>query len=140
MSEPNGRATEHPAEVYLQWIAKDIKTIRELFGKVIFYITEAESEIPEKIRRYMNYMHDVHDIKYMYEEQGHDVPRHVLNELERLDDRYRQILSELTAEGGAFAKVRREMAADPMNRWDHTRQLPGPTHKQMETKDETGTG
>jgi len=127
MSEP-----EFSAEVYLERISRDIKTIRELVGKVIFYITDAEAEVPERIRRYMNYMHDVHDIKYMYEEHGTPVPEHVMRELERLDDRYRQILSELTAAGGAFDKVRREMAADPANRWDHTRQLAGPTHKKME--------
>ena len=124
-----------PVEVHLERLAREMKTIRELVSKVVFYIADAESEVPEKMRRYMNYMHDVHDIKYMYEEQGHDVPRHVLNELERLDDRYRQLLSEMNVEGGAFNKVRRGMAADPKNRWDHTRQLPPPTHLQTEDKE-----
>ena len=68
-------------------------------------------------------MHDVHDVKYMYEELGHKVPDHLLRELERLDDRYRQILKELNEEGSAFEQIRRKMAEDPENRWDHTRQL-----------------
>lgn len=113
-------------EVALDRIARELKTIRELVSKVVFAIADAESEIPEKMRRFMNYMHDVHDIKYMYEELGHDVPRHILNELERLDDRYRQLLIEQHAEGGTFNKVRREMASDPENRWDHTRLLTKP--------------
>ncbi len=121
-------ADERNEMTELTEIRRDMKTIRELVGKVIFYISDAESEIPEKMRRFMNYMHDVHDIKYMYEEQGHDVPRYILDELERLDDRYRQVLSEMTAAGGAFDKVRRGMAADPMNKWDHTKQLAAPTH------------
>jgi hypothetical protein len=123
---------EATLQAELNRVSRELKTIRELMSKVIFYITDAESEIPERMRRFMNYMHDVHDIKYMYEEQGHDVPQHVLRELERLDDRYRQVLSEMTASGGAFDKVRREMAADPMNRWDHTRLLTPPTHKPQE--------
>ena len=114
---------DQPAEVLLRWIADDMKIIRQTLVKISFYIGEAESEVPEKVRRFMNYMHDVHDIKYMYEEIGHPVPQHLRDELERLDDRYRQILKTLHTEGGAFEKVRREMAADPENRWDHTKQL-----------------
>ncbi len=42
---------------------------------------------------------------------------------ERCDDRYRQLLEEAHTDGGTFEKVRRGMAEDPANRWDHTRQL-----------------
>ncbi len=46
--------------------------------------------------------------------------------MERCDDRYRQILDEMHKDGGTFERVRREMAKDPLNRWDHTRQLAKP--------------
>jgi hypothetical protein len=46
-----------------------------------------------------------------------------MREVERCDDRLRQMLSEQHSDGGTFEKVRREMAKDPENRWDHTRQL-----------------
>lgn len=118
----------------LNRIARELKSIRELCQKAVHYIVNAEAEIPEKMRRFMNYMHDVHDVKYMYEEQGHPVPPHLLRELERLDDRYRQLLKELHLDGGTFEKVRREMAKDPENRWDHTRLLFSPP---QETKQET---
>ena len=118
-------------------IRRELTTMRQLLSTVINYIREAESEVPEKMRRFMNYMHDLHDIKYMYEELGHAVPQHHLREMERCDDRFRQLINEQNAEGGTFNKVRREMAADTENRWDHTRQLPPPTHKK-ETTDETG--
>jgi len=108
-----------------------------MFVEVMRYIRDAESEVPEKLRRFMNYMHDLHDIKYMYEELGHTVPDHHLREMERCDDRFRQVIAEMNAQGGAIDKVRREMAADPNNRWDHTRQLAPPTHKEM--KGETGS-
>lgn len=121
MAEP-----EHSDSVYLERMAKDMKLIREMMSKVINYMVDAESEVPEKMRRFIMYMHDVHDVSYMYEERGHQVPSHILREMERCDDRYRQLLTELHLDGGAFEKVRREMAKDPLNRWDHTRQLDKP--------------
>lgn len=107
----------------LNRVARELKDIRLLASDAVNYMRNAEAEIPEKMRRFMNYMHDVHDVKYMYEEQGHPVPQHLLRELERLDDRYRQILKDLHTDQGAFELVRREMAQDPENRWDHTRLL-----------------
>jgi hypothetical protein len=107
-------------------IAQELGTIRKGMTTVLTYIRDAESEIPEKMRRFMNYMHDLHDIKYMYEELGHSVPPHQLREMERCDDRFRQLMEEQNREGGTFNKVRREMASDPANRWDHTRLLDKP--------------
>lgn len=115
--------TEHSAEIYLERISREMKLIREMMSKVVNSMVEAESEIPEKMRRYVIYMHCMHDISYMYQECGVPVPEYVLRELERCDDRYRQLLKELHTDGGTFEKVRREMAEDPDNRWDHTRQL-----------------
>jgi len=114
---------EHSAEVYLERISKDMALLRKQMTEAIAYMRAAEAEVPESLRRFMNYMHDVHDVKYMYEELGHPVPQHLKDELERLDDRYRQILKAMHSDGGALEKVRREMADDPDNRWDHTRQL-----------------
>lgn len=113
----------------LKLLTDDIHIIKTLLGQVIAAIRDAESEVPEKMRRFANYMHDVHDIKYMYEEHGQAVPAYTLREIERLDDRYRQLLDEMNAEGGTFNKIRREMAKDPENRWDHTRQLKGPANE-----------
>ncbi len=106
--------------------SRELKVIRELLTTVAVALRDAESEVPEKMRRFMNYMHDIHDIKFMYEELGHTVPSYLNSELERCDDRFRQLLDELHLDGGTFEKVRREMAKDPLNRWDHTRQLAKP--------------
>jgi len=105
-------------------IARELTTIRQQMSKVLFAISEAESEVPEKMRRFIMYMHDMHDVKNLYDEHGLEVPAHVLREVERCDDRLRQLLTGLHTDGGAFEKVRREMANDPLNRWDHTRLLP----------------
>jgi hypothetical protein len=110
-------------------IARELKTIREQMGTVLFAIRDAESEIPEKMRRFIMYMHDVHDVMWMYHENGQQVPDYINREAERCDDRYRQLLTEMHTDGGAFEKVRREMATDPMNRWKHTREIAPPTHK-----------
>lgn len=114
-------------DTLLLQIRKELTTIRQLLTKVVFAVNEAESEIPEKMRRFIMYMHDVHDVSYMYEVRGIPVPEHVRREMERCDDRYRQLLAELHLDGGAFERVRREMAKDSNNRWDHTRQLPPPS-------------
>lgn len=129
----------------LKLMADDIHMIRTMLGQVLGAIREAESEIPEKMRRFIMYMHDLHDVSHIYELRGIPVPTHVLREMERCDDRYRQLLDELHLAGGAFDKVRREMAKDPLNRWDHTRQLKGPADEtrsspiQQDGIDESGT-
>ena len=117
---------DHSAEVYLKRIDANMKLVREMLTTVVTYMREAESEVSEKMRRFIMYMHDVHDIAHLYEERGLPVPRHVMEELERCDDRYRQLLEEAHIGGGTFEKVRRAMAEDPLNRWDHTRQLSKP--------------
>src|SRR4051812_25325935 len=102
----------------LDRIAKELTLIRKMLSQLINAVTNAESEVPEKIRRFLMYMHDIHNISYMYEERGHQVPPYILREMERCDDRCRQLLKELHSDGGTFEKVRREMAEDPENRWD----------------------
>lgn len=104
-------------------IARELATIRKQNTDLLRFAREAEIEVPESLRRFANYMHDVHDIKYMYEEHGTTPPRHVLDEIERLDDRYRQILKAHNTDGGAIEKIRREMAGDAENRYDHAKQL-----------------
>lgn len=113
----------------LKNIRRELSTLRQLVSQGVSYLRDAEAEIPERIRRFTHHMHSIHDIKYMYEELGVKPPEHLLKELERVDDRFRQLIAEENAEGGTFSKVRREMASDPFNRYDHTRQLAGPTHQ-----------
>lgn len=122
--EPEFKLDESVTERDLLFrIARELTTMRKQFTEAISFMRAAEAEVPESLRRFMNYMHDVHDVKYMYEELGHPVPKHLIDELERVDDRYRQILKTLNTDGGALEKVRREMSADPENKWDHTKQL-----------------
>ena len=110
--------------VLLERMARDQKTLLELTSRYVNAQDRAESEVPESVRRFVTYMHDVHDVTYMYEQRGLVIPEWILREMERCDDRYRQILDRLHSQGEAFEKIRREMAADPLNRWDHTRLLP----------------
>jgi hypothetical protein len=110
-------------------IHRELVTIRRQNTEMVGFMRDAEVEVPESLRRFANYMHDVHDIKYMYEEHGQTPPKHILNEIERLDDRYRQVLKAHNTDGGAIEKLRREMASDPDNRWDHTARLTFKGHK-----------
>lgn len=111
------------AVTYLRWMASDMKIMRQQMTDLVRFMRDAEAEVPESLRRFANYMHDIHDIKFMYEEHGVTPPKHTLDEIERLDDRFRQILQAMNTDGGPIEKIRREMAADPENRYDHTRQL-----------------
>lgn len=107
-------------------IRQELATIRKQISKVTFYMEDAQSEVPEKIRRFVTYFHNMHDIKNLFTEHGLEVPVYINREVERCDDRLRQLLIELHIDGGAFEKVRREMAKDADNRYDHSRALMGP--------------
>ncbi len=120
----------------LKSIRQEISANKVLMQRFVHAMVDnAEQEVPEFMRRFANYMHDLHDIRYMYEELGHPSPQHILREMERCDDRFRQLLEKLHTDTGAFEKIRREMASDLDNRWDHTRLLT--EFKQKEKKDET---
>jgi hypothetical protein len=123
-TEPEYKLDESVTERDLLFrISRELITMRKQLTEAVAYMRDAESEVPESLRRFMNYAHDVHDVKYMYEELGQPVPDHLRDELARVDDRYRQVLKKMFNEGGPLEKIRREMAEDPENRWDHTRQL-----------------
>ena len=107
-------------------IAQELKDIRQLVTKAVNAMHEAEGEIPEKMRRFTSYYHDIVHIKGEYLSLGIPSPLHIDREMERCDDRFRQLLTEQHTDGGTFEKVRRVMAEDPENRWDHTRLLSKP--------------
>ena len=122
--EPEFKLDDSVTDRDLLWrIARELTTIRRQNTELLGFYRDAEKEVPESLRRFANYMHDVHDIKFMYEEHGSKPPKHTLDELERLDDRYRQILKAHNTDGGAIEKIRREMSGDTENRYDHTKQL-----------------
>jgi len=105
------------ASGFLQAIKRDI-------AEVVVYMKDAESEVPEKMRRFIMYMHDVHDVMNMYTEAGHTVPDYILREAERCDDRYRHLLKDGNTDLGWIERVRRDMTKEKGNRWDHTKLLP----------------
>lgn len=132
--EHEDSSVTHSAEVYLKRISRDMRELLHLNREMVKFMRDAETEVPESLRRFGNYFHDLHDIRYMYHEEGQPCPHHIDRELERLHDRYRQILAELNLDENAIGKIRAAMAADPHNRYDHTRQLPKPTHLNGEQK------
>ena len=108
-------------------IARELTQIRQGVSKALFAMNQAEAEIPEKMRRFMNYFHDVVHVKGEYVSLGLKPPAEIDAEMERNHDRARQILHDLHSDGGHFEKVRREMTQHPVTpRYDHTRQLQSP--------------
>jgi hypothetical protein len=124
----------------IQRMARDIQDIKSNLLQVINYMHDAESEVPEKMRRFVMYFHDIHDIKYIYEESGQSVPAYILREMERCDDRFRHLVDELNASGGTFEKVRREMTKKDGNRWDHAAMLPKGNHDETRQRNEQQDG
>jgi len=112
----------HGAEVYLERISREMTTMRKLMSELVAFHRDAEKEIPEYMRRFANYMHDLHDIAYMYSEIGQEPPVWIKDEMMRCDDRCRQLLKKEHTDG-AFKDIRAEMAEDEHNRWDHKKAL-----------------
>lgn len=109
---------------HLKDIARDMREMLLLTREIVKYMKEAETEVPEKMRRFIMYMHDVHDVSYLYEERGLPIPEHIRREMERCDDRYRHLLEDGNADTGWLERVRAEMTQRGGNRWDHSRMLP----------------
>lgn len=124
-------------EKLLSNILSELAKIRQLLSEQAAASREAESEVPDKIHRFVLYMHDIREISRMYQELGHAPPDYVVRELERCDDRLRHLLEDLHTDGGVFEKVRREMTQRPGNKWDHTVAVCGP---KQECCDETRNG
>jgi hypothetical protein len=108
-------------------IARELTTIRQGMSKALFAMAEAEKEVPEKMRRFMNYYHDVVHVKGEYVKLGLSPPDEINKEMELNHDRSLQILHDLHSDGGHFEKVRREMTQHTVKpRYDHTRQIAKP--------------
>lgn len=108
-------------------MARDIREMRSMLTQVLNSITNAEAEVPEKMRRFVMYFHDIHDMVTMYEGHGHQAPDYLRQEMQRCDDRYRHLLEDEHSDTGAFERVRQEMTQRGGNRWDHSRLLPKET-------------
>lgn len=103
--------------------SNDMKHIRRMLTELMASQREAESEIPEKMRRFTAYAHDMNSMVHMYEERGLTVPDYLHREMERIDDRLRHLLQDLKSDDGAFVKVQQDMAQREGNRWNYTPQL-----------------
>lgn len=120
---------------YQKNMSRDIQQMRSQMQVALNAMKEAESEVPEKMRRFANYFHDVVHIKGEYVTLGIPAPVHIDREMERLDDRYRHLIEDgKNADGGWINKIREDMTGREGNRWDHSRLLP----KKGAAFDETG--
>ena len=122
------------ALTYLKDTARDTRELLLLIREVVKYMKEAETEVPEKMRRFIMYFHDMHDLRDLYHQAGVEPPKHILREIEKCDDRLKHLLDDLYNEeqAGAFAKVRAEMTARGGNRYDHSRLIGHSTERTNE--------
>jgi hypothetical protein len=128
-------ATQDDLHTALKEIARDIRAMRLDMQKVVNYMVDAESEVPEKMRRFTMYFHDVRDFIEMHRSLGQDPPEHILREIERCSDRFKHLLKDLFKDAGAFEKVRRDMTERGGNRYDHTKLIAGIHEEPADEKD-----
>ena len=76
----------------LRNIRSELAIIKQVNVEMCKYMREAEAEIPESYRRFLNAFHDLHDIKYMNEE----IREHICGELEHL--LYKHLMSKSLSE------------------------------------------
>jgi len=114
-------------ENYIRELARDVRELLLLMREFMRYTKDAEREIPESIRRFVMYSHDIHDLRNLYHETGIEPPECVLREIERCSDRFRHLVEDLHTDSGAFEQIRREMVKRAGNRYDYAHQLIKPT-------------
>ncbi len=109
-------------------VARDMRQMLLELREVTKYMRDAESEVPERVRRFIMYFHDVHDMQNLYNELGLVPPQHIRQEIERCADRFKHILEDMydTDKHGGFEKVRKDMSGREGNRYDWTKALAKP--------------
>lgn len=109
----------------LKNLARDMRAVLLELREVTKYMKDAESEIPERMRRFIMYFHDAHDVINFYHELGLQPPSWIVREVERCADRYRHILEDLydPDKDGTFERVRQDMTSKGGNRYDWSRLL-----------------
>ena len=110
---------------YTKNISRDIQQLRSMVTEVVNYMKNAESEVSERMRRFIMYFHDAHDVINFYHELGLQPPKWIVTEVERCADRYRHILEEEydVEKSGTFERVRQKMTAAGGNRYNWDRLL-----------------
>lgn len=66
---------------------------------------KAEQEVPEHMRRFTMYFHDLHDVLNFYHELGQVPPTYISREVERCHDRMAHLIEDETNQGGTFHAV-----------------------------------
>jgi hypothetical protein len=87
-------------------IARELTTLRKQTTEMISYLRDAESEVSEKMRRFIMYAHDVHDIMNMYTEQGYGNPYiQLISGVHRYQANATSIANTDTPDGHHFAAL-----------------------------------
>jgi hypothetical protein len=117
---------------FVKNMSRDIQQLRSQAQEALNAVKEAESEIPEKMRRFIMYFHDAHDILHLYHENGLEPPKWVQHEVERCADRFKHLVEDLHAPGETFDQVRKEMSTRGGNRYDWSKQLMAPPKEKID--------
>lgn len=93
-------------------ILEQLRMQTELLEKLVANVAlglgalhKAEQEVPEHMRRFTMYFHDLHDVMNFYHEIGQDPPSYIKREVERCHDRMAHLIEDETNQGGTFHAV-----------------------------------
>jgi hypothetical protein len=110
----------HDPNTYLKRISDDMSALRKDFDKLFTYINRAEQYVPEHFRRFAMAFHDVYHIRNAHSELGIPIPKHLDRAIELLSDKFKHVVDDLEAEGGAFNKTRKEVVERGDYQFDHS--------------------
>jgi hypothetical protein len=90
-------------------ILAELRKISDKLTSVLDAVARAESEVPEYMRRFVMYYHDIIHIREAHVQLGLDVPDHINHEIERVSDRMKQLVDMEHNQGGTFHRVMEDM-------------------------------
>lgn len=102
-------------------ILKELQSLNAGLRTAITALEKAESEIPEHMRRFMMYMHDLVHVRWAYEEKGIMIPPYIDEAIEYAHDRLRVLIDRENQQGGAFDRGRQDLLAEGGMSFRHDR-------------------
>lgn len=109
-----------PSDSTQEAVLEELRKLNSKIGLVLDAVHKAEQEVPEYMRRFTMYYHDLYHIRLAYDEKGVPPPEHIMIELERAHDRMRHILDEENNQGGTFHRIRQQMDKMEGNKYTHS--------------------
>ena len=102
-------------------VLEELRKITKQLASVLGAIEKAESEVPEYMRRFVMYYHDIVHIREAHVQLGLTPPKSIDYEIERCSDRMAQLVDSEHNQGGTFHRVMEDMMKIGGTKYKHGR-------------------